>query len=587
MIDQIIEYVNSVEGENLERKILDKYIPADGTYIIVEPDKDGNLKETYRTDILMDNKNKTVDRTIDKFSLLCKFDYNSKLIDMNKPIDGKKVIHSNNYLSFFIKKESLVVDKDGNRKLTEEIIDDYYKVLENPISKYEKKKGSKNLYLSIEKEIGEVDKEKIGKIKSWVNDNIFDLNIDLSKNYLKIFFLYDQESFEKECKRYLVPNIYNSNDYNMEIEGEIIGVPNNNMGLNSKKPYLENKTRKVKVPTLINQQDVLNQKKVFDYLFNLACERKNNVYLNDKEIYAFNDREILNEEFSGLYLRIVKGKKEAEILENDIISNYNPNLKPHFEYKNILDVSYEEKLYKNLKDEVERYGAKSKLYEVEKLVDIMFFNKFLCTNYFSDDISIKDDGIKKAIFISRRKLNNWFRKGDSTNILPILNKAADIVIKSNLENGYFIKAMNEFNLKYSLKEYFIRGDESMADILMDIRETLKGKVIEKGENKIESDREYFFSVGQLTSFLLSKSKGKNKPLSLANPIINAKNNKIIKNKLKQLYMKYNYDLDLGKDMRFKNLYSMIIGYEIEGNIDTDLIIAGYLSNNIIYEKKES
>ncbi len=586
MIDQLAEKINKIYSDNFEKVIIDGYIPADGTYIIVEADSQGNLKETYRTDILIDKKSKIIDRTIDKFNLLCKLDYNSKLIDMNKPIDRKKVIHSNNYLSFFIKKESLIEDKNGKRKLTEEIIDNFYNTLQNPISKYEKKQKSKELYLNVEQEIGEVDKEKISEIKSWIKDNIFNLNIDSSKNYLKIFFLYDEESFEKESKRYLMPNVYNNNDYNIETEGGIIGLPNDNMGLNDKKPYLENKTRKIKIPRLINQEDVLMQKKVFDYLFNLASEGKYNLYINDKEIYALNDKETLNEKFSGLYLRIAKGK-EAEIIESDIISNYDPYLNPPFEFKNILDAEYDEKLYKNLKDKVERYNSKLKLYEVEKLVDIIFFNKFLCTNYYSEDISIKDDGIKKAIFIARGKLNNWFRKGNKNNVWNAINKAADLVIKSNLENGYFIKAMNGFNLKYSLKEYLIKGDESMADILMDIKNTLKHKIIEKGEDKIESDREYFFAVGQLTSFLLSKSKGKNKPLSLANPIINAKNDKVIKTKLEQLYMKYNYDLDLVKDIRFKNLYTMIIGYEIEGYINKDLIIAGYLSNNIIYEKKEN
>ena len=127
----------------------------------------------------------------------------------------------------------------------------------------------------------------------------------------------------------------------------------------------------------------------------------------------------------------------------------------------------------------------------------------------------------------------------------------------------------------------------MADVILNIKDTLRNKVFSKDENKIDSDKEYFFAVGQLTSFLLSKSKGKNKPLSLANPIINAKNDEIIKTKLRQLFVKYNYDMDQDKDLRFKNLYSMIIGYEVEDKINTDLIIAGYLNSNLIYEKKEN
>lgn len=42
---------------------------------------------------------------------------------MNKPMDSKKVIHSNNYLAFAVKKESIT------SKLTETIIDNYYDTL--------------------------------------------------------------------------------------------------------------------------------------------------------------------------------------------------------------------------------------------------------------------------------------------------------------------------------------------------------------------------------------------------------------------------------------------------------------------------
>lgn len=43
---------------------------------------------------------------------------------MDKPVDPKKVIHSNNYLSFWVKQESL-----GNGKLNQEAIDRYFDVL--------------------------------------------------------------------------------------------------------------------------------------------------------------------------------------------------------------------------------------------------------------------------------------------------------------------------------------------------------------------------------------------------------------------------------------------------------------------------
>ncbi|ELC8442568.1 type I-B CRISPR-associated protein Cas8b/Csh1 [Clostridium perfringens] len=589
MLKQTIDYIYSNYGDTLEDRILDNYVLADGTYIIVKPDGNGQLKESYRVDIIFDKKLKEIDRTIENFKLLCKMDYNSKLIDMNKPIDGKKVIHSNNYLSFFIKKESLKPDeKTGQTKLNQERIDEYYRVLSNLEEKYAKKgKQSLELYKNVEMELGEVDLEKLSKVKTWIDENIFNLNIDVKqKNYLKIFFLFNEEDFYKEGKRYLIPNVYNSNDYNLKTEKDIVGLPNDNMGLNSKKPYLENKTRDIVYPYLINQEEVLKQKKVFDYLFNLASQGKYNIYLNDSEIFAVKDGEFKNSDFSGSYIRIKKGK-ECEIHDFDIISNYSPKLKKMFEFKNILSAD-REILYKNRKkDDTWQYGNLTRKEELQSLLNIIFFNRFLVTNYFSEDVSIKEIDLKRALLMSRDQLFKWFHKGDSSHVWGVLNKASRLTLKNSLDNGYFAKAINQFNLIYSLKEYFEGGEENMADILMGIRNDLRDKILGDKDGTINSDREYFFAVGQLTGYLLGKSKGKNKPLSLANPIINAKNDSIIKSNLFKLYKKYNYDLDSVKEVRFKKLYTMVIGYEVEGNIEGDFITAGYLSGNIMFEKKES
>ncbi|MEA4827751.1 MAG: type I-B CRISPR-associated protein Cas8b/Csh1, partial [Clostridium sp.] len=99
----------------------------------------------------------------------------------------------------------------------------------------------------------------------------------------------------------------------------------------------------------------------------------------------------------------------------------------------------------------------------------------------------------------------------------------------------------------------------------------------------ENDREYYFAVGQLASYFISLSKSKKKVHSLANPIINAKTDKRIKEQLERMFNKYNYDID-DRIKKFKNLYAMTVSYEPDGKIEKDLIIAGYLHSNLIYEK---
>ena len=125
----------------------------------------------------------------------------------------------------------------------------------------------------------------------------------------------------------------------------------------------------------------------------------------------------------------------------------------------------------------------------------------------------------------------------------------------------------------------------MADIVQNIKSSLRVKVNENDTEKIGNDEEYYFAVGQLVSYLLSKSKAKKKPHSLANQFISGKNNDDIKEKLRKLYVKYSYDADInGK--RFNNLYAMIVGYVPEGKVNQDLMIAGYLNSNLIYEKNK-
>lgn len=241
MLKECLEIFENELHEKGENLILDSYIPADGTYIVVSKinnkfqikDEAINIKYNKKTDELEGRMNTL-------YEDICFYDYNSKLVDMNKPIDKKKIIQSNNYLSFFIKKDSLT-----NGKLTVERIDQYYDTLANPYLKYTDSK-TKEIYKEIEEELGEIDKDNIKEIRNWIKENIFNLNIEIKgKDYLKIFFEFPRDLYEKEGRRYLIPNIFNSNDFNIKINNEIVGLPNNNMGLNSKNLILRIKVGKI------------------------------------------------------------------------------------------------------------------------------------------------------------------------------------------------------------------------------------------------------------------------------------------------------------------------------------------------------
>ncbi|KGI39922.1 type I-B CRISPR-associated protein Cas8b/Csh1 [Clostridium tetani] len=560
-----------------DRYVTESYIPSDGEYIIVDT-FENDFKILDKVIIKKDRKTQKIDDSNQYFPFIREADYLSRLLDMNKPIDHKKIIHSNNYLSFFIKKENV-----NNGKLSDEIIDRYYEILKDPLIKYKNTKAEK-LYEEVEEEHGKVNEKLIDEIKNWIKEKIHDF-VDKGskeKEYLKIFFKYDLDKYRKESEKYISPNLYNSNDYNVKIKEEIYGLPNDNMGLNSKKPYLENKTRKSKVPYLISKEEVLIQKKFFDYLMNQVAIGKSNIYINEKGIKGISNKETLGEDFTGYYLRIQKGK-EVEIHNFDTIVNYRAKIEP-FKLENVLELEKSELNYNVF------------IYEIGKLKDLIdnvFFYKFLSGNFFTkaEDLNINDATLKRSILLSRDTLFTWFYKGVDNNTWNNLNISSLNLIKGSINKRYLLKAGEQFNLRCSLKNYF-EGGISMAGVLLEVKNSLREKInktVKENKNHedvtLDNDREYYFAVGQLAYYLISLSKSKNKSHSLVNPIINAKTNERIKDEIRRLYTRYNYRIEFGSK-RVERLYSMISSYVPKGKINGDLIIAGFLKNNLIYEKSE-
>ena len=592
--DCIVAFSKMLADKNIgDKLILDNYVLANGSYILVDTSKEPfEIKDIL--EIKYDKKTgEIIGSTNENYNLIKEYDYNSVLIDMNKPIDVKKAIHSNNYLSFFVKKENL----ENGGKLTENIIDDYYDILSNPQTKYQKDKESKNLYLNVEEEIGKVDCVKLEKIRMWIKENIFKIECSAGKKeYVKVFFMAPVEEYEKEGKRYFIPNIYNKNKYNKTIGDDTYGLPNDNMGMNDKKPYLDNKSRKTSLPYLVNSKDIIIQKKFFDYLQSNASIGKSNIYINKnsnienkKIINALENGDLsgINHNFTGIYLKIIKEKNEAAIQDFDIITNYKNELDKPIVYKNYLNIDLS-KLKDSKTSLYSKYHTRS---QIQDVIDDVLFSKCLKNNYFTEVEDIRknkilktDSALKMNLLLSRRSIFNWLYKSNKNDISKIMDKVSLNLIKSSILNNYLYKAANQFNLRLSLIEFF-KEDKKMADFLYDVQINLRNKINSKEIEKINNDREYFFAIGQEVYYLLSLNKSSKKTQSLVNPFINAKNNNIIKEKLINLYKKYNYVIDYNSK-RSDKLYSMILGYETEGKVNQDMIIAGFLSNSLIYEKKD-
>ncbi len=564
------------ENPDIDKMIFDVYAPADGTYVFMEETVDGfSLKKLI--EVKFDKKSKEYNITEEEKSKISYYDYNSGLLEMNKPIDPKKTIQSNNYLSFWIKKESLT-----NGKLTEEKIDSYYEILSNPYIKYTKSKD-KELYTLVEQKVGIVNQKKLKKIKKWIKNNIFNLSFEVTgKDYLKIFFICEEVDFEKEGKRYVIPNIFNKNEYNIKVGEDILGLPNENLGLNSKKPFLENKSRKMSVPTLINTKEIMIRKKFFDYLWNLVSAGKYNIYFDNKDnkIYTYDYKTPHDSDFKGYFLRLKKEKNEAAILDMDIITSYSPDLRRPIFIDNIIGL--DEKKLKNY-----TYGIVSNLNILGAIVNDVFFSKYLYNNFFTeaDKISTNDTILKESILVARNVLSNWFYKGYEHGVDNVMDFVSLNLIKNSIVKNNLDVAQHQFNLRTAFLEYFKGDDIKMADVMKKIRDNLREKINSKEYESILSDKEYYYAVGQIIRYFISLNKGSKKNHSLFNPFLNIKNNKSLKGKIETFFRKYNYTIS-ENSLRFNQLYNLIISYKPETDIDHDYMIAGYISKNLLYEKRE-
>lgn len=578
-IDVFRSQLQESDGETL---ILDQYVPKDGSYYLITRKADHTFELDEPLEIYYDKKNKEIVGAMDERYEFIKFlDYNSKLLEMNKPIDPKKQIHSNNYLSFFVKKDAL---KDG--KVTKEIIKGYYKILEDPTLKYKKGNARKIFDKTVEL-IGELDREILLEIKEWVlNFDLSELQYSDKKDYLKLFFILEDKNatkqlYEKEGKRYLLPNIFNSNDFNVEVDGEIWGLPNDNLNMNGKKPFLGHLSRNEKVPCLISQEDALLRSQFFDYLMGLASIGKCNVYVDFErnKIDGYRSGEKPKSIENGCFLRIQKGK-EVEIHRVEQVVNFNKNLKKPFSYTDYFGLKKDSILIPEFSDTID---------EVEGKINLIFFYGKLTSNYFTDakDITLYDPVLKQSILTARDRIFTYFHTNQEVKLMGMIESVMWELIHNVLtgEENDFVKKKKlreQLNLRWALLDYW--KDEKEEVGMQTVRQSVREKINTKEDWEFTSKEEYYYAAGQVISYLFSLSKAKSVPASEINPFLNVKSKEQFLERLLRAYQKYNYSFELKN--RFQRTFARLQQVREEWGLDRIWLVAGFADDNLFYEKSK-
>ena len=574
MIDEALEVFRKIYDKEGEELVVSKNIPKDGTYILVNI-KSGKIIE--KLDISYDKKTKKIDGELNQYySYFRAFDYYSNLVDMNKPMDPKKTIHSNQIYSFFIKKESI-----RENKLTKAIIEGYKKNLLNPEEKYNSKEG-KELYKNIAEKFPKIEKDIVDDIFLWIEDNVSEnlLENDNKKDYLKIFFTEEDldkslELFRNEHKRYLIPNIFNSNDYNKRIGETIYGLSNNNMGLNAKKAFLENKTRRISTPYLVNTDEILLQYAFYNYLLPEVKQGNYFIYFSENEIIPRTYKEGCPN--GAKYLLNASYSKDVDIKNFNVISKNNDEE---------IIINFKEILHQKKKntDEIE-YGNLNKEKMMNNIDKILFYN-FLLGNFLLADgdlNNIKNIEIKKLLIKYRNAFYKWFYLNDETEVKKNIKKIYLDAVMVAIGNGHFFKASQQLDFGFCLEKYFYGKSELMEEI-MNVKEVFLNHTLSEEDWEFSNDEEYFFAVGQILAYINYMRNSKAKSLNFIKQLTFVKNIDVLKEKIKKIVISYSHIFET-KNKKINRTISNISLYQSK-EIRIDILLAGFTADIIFFKKRE-
>ncbi|WP_371366617.1 hypothetical protein SRRS_09050 [Sporomusa rhizae] len=508
-------------------------------------------------------------------------DFYSQLVDMNKSVDPKKQIHSNNIYSIAFKAALLTEGANAEENFKVSVIR-YYQALYSAQTN-DAKLVSNYQFTSPDDQIVTHNQEYVVSLIPYLKKQISKCKIS-SNVYIKLYFVADIAEYIQESKRYLIPKIFNRNEYNVDIAGKLYGLSNCNMGMNAKKPYLEHKTTAFRVPFRLTIDDALEAKNMLTWLDSQQdAEGKPLVerYLPIHTGNEFSSIKFNSQPRNVHYLHLERGKQPV-IDEYDFLPGMISELVPPLELENflMLDNSSPETVHR--------------LVDLESIVDDWLFNKNLIRNYFSQAPRPNNwfsSSQVNLLIRYKEALRNYFRKGDKQGFVSCIDRLSRSMLKEMLLTESYKRVEHTkialgLNLRLSLLKYCnIKEKNGMGDRLRSLAEGLKDKlsVCKTDENIVcENDQEFYYYAGQIVRYLVSVSQAQNRTYAIIDQVTDARDVDRFKQEIVKLHKKYSYLLSLESD-RYNRILAAVMAYdgvtdEITG---FDLFLAGVASKNMI------
>lgn len=587
----IFDLVNSYRKYFEDDKVvLDSYHLQNGIYILFKNDGSHEILEV----------NKDTDNTTSLYEYFKIRDFYSNYIDSNKALDttykekrdGKeysmlKKICSNNHYTLFFKNrfvEGLI--KEPKETIPVDIflkgIDKYFS------SMVDLGKNDKNTEIILEKIKDNIaTDEEILSNQEFIKEKFVE-TVDILKEkeltkdtWIKIFLEADVLDYERASLKYTYLKIFNKNDENKLKNEEVYGINNYNFGYTTgKKPFMELKSTSYKVASMMSLEDIKVIRNMYIWLLKNISNKDFVKIPLDFDFKGLDEDKINGKPI--YLLRVKNDNGTAKIEDFDFIPFYSSTIET-FKCSNYFNTKF------NLE---ESEFATKDIYELEKRVSKIWFSNCLRESYYSfKEIVSKRTMVanwKKEILKQNAKIFfEFFHKANSRPLRQNLDKIAFNICYNTLldeyKDGNIYNSVKAMNLWIAFDEY-LGGNFKMVknDIYLKSREV----VLNSG--KIESDEMYFFMVGQVAKYILSKSKANTKTQSMLDPLMKASKQEKLISVILQMRDKYGYDLMLS-NKKFDNILKQILTDEIEKDIvkNRKYILAGFLEDNLFYIKSDN
>lgn len=608
MIKELTQFVKDIPSIVKERAVE----PKAGLHILIRFDEEGN-GEVVGSERYLGKKHGAMSEFLKDCALRQEVGW---MIDSNKCLSKSKDIHSASPYCFGIKRESwsggeyFSLNKQGKPKPgIEDRINDYFSQCSAPKFQMDENELQRAVQLK-------------HFIKNELHGIISAMEVFKDLGQEDYILVYNDVSIDKYAAfntRYTSEGLFNTADYNVEVDGEILGTSNFYNGFNSKKPFLTHQTASFDITSRISAADakflaefqVYAGKKLFPNPIPIFIDR---IELTEEAISIFHRSEGQTTSHRDIITELWKRKAD--------LGNY---YLLYFSGGTIRDFDYVAKFQYLLSENTDEDGDPqswvidnvTEIREKDKtlqspisLTSVFDFERVVIRQLFNNGLVKVDEkkgGVSMRYFDDMEP--KYYRPALYTLLLKYRKSFYDFIYKSmrssigrqqfeeicmtgimdDLKENkeYTIKA--KLNIYFSLYQYFDNTKKHyiMPSKIDDHKKQLQ-LVLDHEDAHFESDEAYAFGAGQLIYYLLSQSEAGERTHALLEPFLQKTNHAHFNEAIAGILLKYKHAI--GFDFkRFNQLSAEVLGFQPEKGLQElkPILLAGYFCPNILYKSKKS